>query len=195
MWPNEKSVQSDWTLWAHYTLATAMTNIYPYPSAVGMSLRASRTKKDPSLWPSAVTLGVVKDWKPKQQGLDFCLMGPTGARQHFLTAESECDPWASVSISLSEEGYIWDWSKLLGNVSQHRLLFATVGGSGARRANLRANMVQFFANTHNGSVPILYPEGIGGYIIGHSTNNRIDSYTFVVNNGVVEFSLIPPNLL
>lgn len=199
-WPLQSTQQSDWTLWAHHTLALAMRGIYPISKTIKMSLRVSQTKKDPSLWTHAVTWGVVNDYTTQQQGIDFCLMGPSGARVHHLTAESECSPRDSVSISLSEQGYIWDWSKLLHDLSEHRLFFAVVGGDSrlpagdvghpeARRLKLTQNMIEYFRKSHGG---IQFPEGIGGYILAHHHAQRADSYTFIVDDlGNVDFQQIP----
>lgn len=167
-----------------------------------MSLRVSNTKKDPGFWNRAVTAGVVHDHTTQQQALDFCLMGPTGSRVHYVTAESECKAGDSVSISLTDQGYIWDWSKLLGDLSEHRLLFAVVGGNPKlsagnlsrpemRRTALMSNMNQFFQGTH---LDIKYPDGIGGYVLAHHDKDRADSYTFIVRQGKISFKKIPATL-
>lgn len=200
-WPRHDTPQSEWTLWAHYTFAAALVKIYPRHESAKMSLRVSRTKKDLAFWDSAAILGVVNDYTTQQQGVDFCLMGPTGSRVHFLTAESECNAKDSVSISLGEQGYIWDWKKLLGDHSEHRLLFAVVGGSPSlkigdpgrpdiRRSTLRKNMTDFF-NQRYRSEGISYPDGIGGYIISHHDKERTDCYTFIVDQGAIQFAAIP----
>ncbi|MGM3277092.1 hypothetical protein [Ralstonia sp. 24A2] len=201
-WPVTSSPQSDWTLWAHYTFARAIVDLYQPQHAATMSLRVSKTKKDPTFWTRLVNSGFIHDHAAKQMGLDFCLMGPTGARVHHLTAESECHAQDSVSIRLSEEGYIWDWSKLLGNLSAYRLFFAVVGGNTKlasthadhptqRRVDLCANMTQFFKGTHGN---IHHRSGIGGYILAHHHGERADSYTFVVQQGKISFQKIPATL-
>lgn len=198
-WPQHTTPQSNWTLWAHYTIAAAMTGIYKPKKTATMSLRVSRTKKHPAFWGSAVAAGIVHDYTTQQQALDFCLMGPTAERIHYLTAESECKANDSVSISLTGQGYIWDWSKLLGDRSEHRLFFVVVGGNSLlkpgstgrpdmRRSALMANMKQFFEKTHRGR--IMYPEGICGYILAHHDAERKDSYTFIVRKDKVHFSKI-----
>lgn len=201
-WPVSSTPQCDFTLWAHYTIAEAMLRIFPAPQLAGMSLRVSETKKAPGFWSGFQAAKAVKDYTKQQQGVDFCVMGPTGSRTHFLTAESECNAADSESISLTEEGYIWDWSKLLNDKSEHRLLFAVVGAkakpnasgkgqSKVRRAHLLANMELFLNGTHP---QIQYSDGIGGFIIAHQAAERDDSYTFVVDGGKINFQKIP-NLL
>ncbi|GEM_PF-5103120 len=179
-----------------------MTDLYRKKRTAKMSLRVSNTKKDPDFWTRVVNAGFANDHGSQQMGLDFCLMGPTGARVHYLTGESECDAGNSVSISLSKRGYIWDWSKLLGNVSEHRLLIAVVGGNSTlpptdaehpekRRADLMVNMAKYFKSTH---AKIPYRNGIGGYILAHHHGDRADSYTFIVRRGKISFRKIPATL-
>jgi len=186
-WPTRRSAQSEWTLWAHYTFAAAIRGIYRLEDTAKMSLRVSTTTKHKDFWGSAKDAGIVGDHTTQQQGVDFCLMGPTGNRYKYLTGESECDPGKSVSISLSEKGYIWDWSKLLGFDSEHRLLFAVVSGTN-RRLDLRKNMESYFQQTFSGGIS--KPEGIGGYILARNHANREDSYCFVVRQGQISFKKI-----
>ena len=197
-WPSSATPQSDWTLWAHYTLAEAILIVYPSVQLATMSLRVSDTKKAPGFWAGFQAGNMVRDYTTQQQGVDFCLMGPTGARVHHLTAESECKANDSVSISLSEQGYIWDWSKLLSDNSEHRLLFAVVGAgpksanpiSGAtknRRSTLMKNMEAFLKDTHPN---IANPDGIGGFIIAQQLIERQETYTFILDNGKIDFKKV-----
>lgn len=187
-WPDNASKQSEWTALSHFTLGCAMSELIQPNQLGALSLRVSTTTLAPLFWPSAQICGVVNDWSPQQMGLDFCLMGPTGNRVHYMTAESETGKSESVSISLSERGYIWDWSKLLGDVSEHRLLIAVVRGA-SRRAMLITNLQAFYAGKSQQGIQ--HVDGIGGYVIASEAEDRADSFTFVVHNGALDFQPIP----
>lgn len=187
--PDKQSRQSEWTTLSHFTLACAMSQIIP-PQLLGqLSLRVSPGSGAPGLWPSAQSNGVVHDWSPQQMGLDFCLMGPTGKRYHYLTAESEADRNAKVSIHLGDTGYIWDWSKLLGDRSEHRLMICVVRGH-RRRAELMRNMSIYFNGTFGSAIS--RPDGIGGYILASAPHDKSDSWSFVVREDLLDFQPIPP---
>lgn len=188
-WPIDSSTQSEWTALSHFILACAMSEIIQ-PNQVGaLSLRVSTTTLAPILWPSAQINGVVNNWSPQQMGLDFCLMGPTGNRVHYMTAESETARHNTVAINLSSKGYIWDWSKLLGDVSEHRILIAVVAGA-ARRAALMSNLTEFYAGKSQQGIQ--HVDGIGGYVLASKLGSRADSHTFVITKGTLDFQPVPP---
>lgn len=190
-WPNGTSKQREWTALSHFTLGCAMSQIFHWTQLRALSLRVSTTMLAPLLWPSAQLSNIVNDWSPQQMGLDFCLMGPTGNRVHYMTAESETDKGKSVAINLGARGYIWDWSKLIGDVSEHRLLIAVVRGAD-RRQILIQNMKAFYVGKSQQGIQ--HEDGIGGYILGSEGGSQPDSFSFIVQNGALDFHSIPPGI-